>query len=393
MSELRSGGFRAGPAAQQAGDSLVDRARMVRSLGHDVRQPLSAATSGLKALAARLSNRDDIALVHMVESALRELVWLFQGTLDYLSVGVPELRPEQRIVSLQSLLDDVRSTNDLLAKAECIRLISSPTKLMVVSDRRYLGRILNNLVINAISHSAATCVLLCARRRSTGCLIEVRDNGRGIRHESLEDIFRLGWRGEAGPKGRIPAGSGMGLYIARSFTHALEGTLEVKSEPNRGTLFRVFLPGPISTARHVSVSPKLQGGSLAGKIVAILDDQRTVVDSMRALFESLGATVVAAESELDFLTDVLSLERVPDLFILDFMLGRSLVASRCLAMLRQRLGQENVRALILTGNPSHPELKNIPGVPVIEKPLSDLTFRRIVSFLSSGSAWDPALFS
>jgi CheY-like chemotaxis protein len=185
----------------------------------------------------------------------------------------------------------------------------------------------------------------------------------------------------------------MGLFIVRSFVHALEGAVEVKSEPDRGSLFRVFLPGPVTRAQQVSISPKLEGGSLAGKIVAILDDQRTVVDSMRALFESLGATVVAAESELDFLTDVLSLERVPDLFVLDFMLGRSLVASRCLAMLRQRLGHENVRALILTGNPSHPELKNIPGVPVIEKPLSDRTFRRIVSFLSSGLAWDPALFS
>jgi two-component system, sensor histidine kinase len=393
MSDVTTDKLKIGATAQKAGDSHVDRARMVRSLGHDMRQPLSAATTGLTALAARLTNRDDVALVHMVESALRELVWLFQGTLDYMSVGVPELRPEQQIVSLQSLLDDVRSTNDLLAKGEGIRLISSPTSLTLVSDRRYLGRVLNNLVVNAVSHSGATCVLLCARRRGTGCVIEVRDNGRGIPSRHLEDIFRPGWRGEPAFGVRNTSGSGMGLYIVRSFTHALEGNIEIRSEPDRGTLFRVVLPGPIRTARHVSVSPKLQGGSLAGKIVAILDDQRTVVESMRVLFESFGATVVAADSELDFLTEVLSLERVPDLFILDFMLGRSSVASRCLAMLRQRLGHENVRAIILTGNPSHPELKNVPNVPVIEKPLSDVTFHRIVGFLSSTSAWDPASFS
>src|SRR5262245_52969099 len=81
--------------APQSGEFNVDRARMVRSLGHDMRQPLSAATSGLTALAARLTDIEDVALVHVVEAAVRELVWLFQGTLDYLSVGVPELCPEQ----------------------------------------------------------------------------------------------------------------------------------------------------------------------------------------------------------------------------------------------------------------------------------------------------------
>jgi two-component sensor histidine kinase/CheY-like chemotaxis protein len=383
-------GHRFDPSTQPPADFHVDRARMVRSLGHDMRQPLSAATTGLTALAARLANREDVALVHMVESALRELVWLFQGTLDYLSVGVPELRPEQRIVSLQTLLDDVRSTNDLLAKEQGIRLIASPTSLMVISDRRYLGRVLNNLVVNAISHSAARTVLLCARRRGDGCVIEVRDDGRGIPARHLEDIFRLGWRGEPAA-GRGHPGSGMGLYIVRAFVQALEGSIEVKSQVDRGTLFRIFLPGPISRSQHVSVAPNFRAGSLAGKIVAILDDQRTVVESMRVLFESLGATVVAAESELDFLNEVLALERVPDLFILDFMLGRSAVAARCLAMLRQRLGHDNVRAIILTGNPSHPELKNVLNVPIIEKPLAEVTFRKIVAALSS-SSWDPAAF-
>lgn len=371
-------------------DPRVDRARMVSSLGHDFRQPLSAATSGLTALAARLTNRDDVVLVHMIESALRELVWLFQGTLDYLSLGVPELRPEQRILSVQSLLEDVRSTNDLLAKSRGIRLVTSGTTLMVVSDRRYLGRVLNNLVVNAISHSAATCILLCTRRRGTGCLVEVRDNGCGIPPQHLDDIFRLGWRGEPASGKRSHAGSGMGLHIVRSFVQALEGTIEVKSTQGRGTLFRVFLPGPVKHARHVPTSSRAQVGSLAGKIVAILDDQRTVIESMRVLFESLGATVVAADSELDFLTEVLALERTPDLFILDFMLGRSSVASRCLAMLRQRLGHDNVRAVILTGNPSHPELKNVTNVPIIEKPLSEVTFRKLVAAVSSNSAWDPS---
>jgi two-component sensor histidine kinase/CheY-like chemotaxis protein len=381
------------PGEQPAVGSTVDRGQMVRSLSHDFRQPLSAATSGLTALAARLSDRDDVALVHMVEAAVRELVWLFQGTLDYLSVGVAELRPEQKILSLQSLLEDVRSTNELLAKRRGVKLLTAKTSLMAVSDRRYLGRILNNLVVNALSHSAGSCVLLCVRRQGDGCAIEVRDNGRGIPPLHLEDIFRLGWRGDPSPGMRNPSGTGMGLYIVRSFVEALDGDIEVKSEIDRGTRFKVLLPGPITKARHLALSPKLQTkGSLAGKIVAILDDQQPVVESMRVLFESLGATVVSAESELDFLSEVVALERIPDLFILDFMLGRTTVATRCLAVLRQRLGHDNVRAVILTGNPSHPELKNVPNVPVIEKPLSDLTFRKLVAALASGAELQPGIF-
>ncbi|HXF45350.1 MAG TPA: response regulator, partial [Burkholderiaceae bacterium] len=135
------------------------------------------------------------------------------------------------------------------------------------------------------------------------------------------------------------------------------------------------------------------GHPLSGKVIALLEDQRPVLESLRALFEALGAAVIAGESEVEFLAETSKLERAPDLFIMDFMIQRDVLASRCLTLLRQRFGYSNVRALILTGNPSHPELRNVFGVPVVEKPLSEQALKKIIAALLGQIPWDSSAFA
>jgi hypothetical protein len=75
------------------------------------------------------------------------------------------------------------------------------------------------------------------------------------------------------------------------------------------------------------------------------------------------------------------------------MLGQTQVSGRCLTILRTRLGEENVRAIILTGNPTHPQLQRVVNTPVIEKPLSRANFDRIVKILGAELPWNASAFS
>lgn len=366
----------------------LDHSGVLRAITHDARQPLSAVTNALGALKARLVVREDLALVRTAEAAVRELTRLFEGAVDYLSIGAGALRPEQRIVPLHALLQDVCAANAIEAAGSGVRLYARPTSLCVISDRRYLTRVINNLVINAITHANATVVFVAARVRGSGCAIEVRDNGRGIDPEARENIFKLGWRGQT-----TAPGSGIGLYVVQSFVASLSGSVDVRSEPGRGSVFRIWLPGPIRRAAHEAAPARQIGHPLSGKVIALLEDQRPVLESLRALFEALGAAVIAGESEVEFLAETSKLERAPDLFIMDFMIQRDVLASRCLTLLRQRFGYSNVRALILTGNPSHPELRNVFGVPVVEKPLSEQALKKIIAALLGQIPWDSSAFA
>jgi two-component system, sensor histidine kinase len=374
-------------------DPQVNRAQIVRALAHDIRQPQSALSNALAALKTQLTDREHIVLVQTALAAHREQQWVTDQILDFLRVMVPEFRPTQKSVGLQGVLQGIASSYELHAREKHIQIVVHPTSVAVISDTQYLHRVFGNLVVNAIRHSNGTRVLVGVRRRGNGCVAEIRDNGTGISCRHVEDIFEPGWRGEPPPGKPKSPGGGMGMYIVRAAVRALEGTIEVKTALGAGTLVRVYLPGPISRVAPVVPWPKGDIGSLHGKIVAIIDDQANVLDTMRVRFEQLGAAVVAEDNEIEFIGKVAQLKRPPDLCILDFMLGTSSTAIRCLAMIRQRWGADQIKAIILTGNPHHPELRNITNAPVIEKPLNEANLRKIAAVLAGDLKWDPALFT
>jgi signal transduction histidine kinase len=72
-------------------------------------------------------------------------------------------------------------------------------------------------------------------------LLRVSDNGRGISRDELPHVFERLYRGRSA-QATVPEGSGLGLAIAASITAAMDGTIQARSEPGRGTTFAISLP-------------------------------------------------------------------------------------------------------------------------------------------------------
>lgn len=110
------------------------------------------------------------------------------------------------------------------------------------TDRAKLGRILANLVNNAIkftSHGSVTLAFQLDPSRRVH--IQVRDTGCGIRAENLRRIF--GDFSQEDPAAeRSGSGWGLGLAICKRLAGLLGGELRVDSEPARGSTFEVVLP-------------------------------------------------------------------------------------------------------------------------------------------------------
>ena len=75
---------------------------------------------------------------------------------------------------------------------------------------------------------------------SVSISIRVRDHGRGVPEQALEEIFQPFYRGDTGR--RIKQGMGLGLTIARELVLAHDGQLVVESDPGKGSTFTVLLP-------------------------------------------------------------------------------------------------------------------------------------------------------
>ena len=118
-------------------------------------------------------------------------------------------------------------------------------------DRRKIGRVLTNLLRNAMQHAAAGRgrVCLTGAREAHGVRFAVSDNGAGIPPRYHAGIFEL--------FGRVPredgadderAGSGVGLAVVRRIVEAHHGRVWVESDVGRGAVFHVVLPVPESAS-------------------------------------------------------------------------------------------------------------------------------------------------
>jgi signal transduction histidine kinase len=112
----------------------------------------------------------------------------------------------------------------------------------VYMDAQRIGRVLNNLIRNALRHTPQGGeVHLQALPTDQGVLIEVSDTGEGIPAEDIPHIFERFYRGERS-RNRATGGAGLGLAIARGIVEAHQGTIDVESLPQQ-TRFYFTLPG------------------------------------------------------------------------------------------------------------------------------------------------------
>ncbi len=133
------------------------------------------------------------------------------------------------------------------AKLRSIEIATQlPEQLPVQVDQGRFERVVQNLLDNALKFSpkgGSICVRLFKSGSDT--IVEIEDNGLGISQSEQALLFQRFAQGSAGK--RYSAGSGLGLYLCKKIVEAHGGTIECKSEPNRGTIFRVTLPQTVST--------------------------------------------------------------------------------------------------------------------------------------------------
>ncbi|MGE0589888.1 MAG: ATP-binding protein [Cyclobacteriaceae bacterium] len=217
--------------------------RFVYSASHDLSAPLKSILGLINV--ARLENPQSemVKYLEMMEGSVVKLESFIDEVIQYSrNSRVPVQNEEidfKRLIS--DILNDYRyapNFDKINFKIECrddMKMISDPMRLKII---------LNNLISNAIKfhrfgNGVRPEVVISAKIEGDNYRIAVQDNGRGIRSEYVEKIFEMFFRAT-----EEVAGSGLGLYILKETVSRLNGTIEVKSELEVGTLFTVLIPIP-----------------------------------------------------------------------------------------------------------------------------------------------------
>jgi signal transduction histidine kinase len=222
------------------------RSDLIAWVGHDLQTPLASMRAILEALADGMVD-DPEAVQRYLKTAqrdIRSLSLLIDDLFQMAQIDAGGLQLDLASNSLSDLISDTLESFTELAARRGISLDGTvePDVDPVRMDAARVGRVLNNLVGNALRHTPAQGkVEVTARRNGHGAEVIVSDSGEGIRPQDIPYVFDQFYRGEKS-RSRATGGAGLGLAIARGIVRAHGGEIHVESELGKGTRFIFSLP-------------------------------------------------------------------------------------------------------------------------------------------------------
>lgn len=216
-------------------------------VSHELRTPLNAVIAYTTMMQDKLLGEMNPEQEQGMEKILKyskELLEMINSLLEVTRIQAGRVEVESHRVDLARFIEELKAAYDAPIGKPIILNWDIATDLpSVKTDSGKLMHILQNLITNAIKYtergSVSVSALRCPEER--GVKFAVADTGLGIPQESLPVIFEM-FRQVSRPDGPSSTGVGLGLHIVKKFTEMLGGTIEVESEPGKGSTFTVTIP-------------------------------------------------------------------------------------------------------------------------------------------------------
>jgi signal transduction histidine kinase len=226
------------------------KSSFLANMSHELRTPLNAIiglTEMMVKNAARFGTEKAQEPLQRVNRAGTHLLGLINQVLDLSKIEAGKLEFNPQTVQLAPLIKDVISTAEQLAEQNKNRLVVDAQKNLgeLTVDPMRLRQILLNLLSNACKFTKAGEVKLAARKVSNGSdFVEfaVSDTGIGMTAEQQAKLFEEFTQADAATAQKF-GGTGLGLAITRKLARMMGGDVTVTSEPGKGSVFTVRLPG------------------------------------------------------------------------------------------------------------------------------------------------------
>jgi two-component system sensor histidine kinase CiaH len=222
--------------------ALEAQSRFTTDASHELRTPLTTLQTEIEvSLRDKKLNLTDAK--QQLESNLEEVIKLRDLSDRLLRLARDEQDMKLSKTNYQQVVKDAIEQAEPLAVSKRITLDNQTAPLNVIANPQHLQDVFVILIDNAIKYSPpqSTVTIKTVRRGNYG-LIEISDQGQGIKKSELSHIFDRFYRGDQSRSKDKASGYGLGLSIAYKLVTAQQGTIEAKSELKKGSTFTVKLP-------------------------------------------------------------------------------------------------------------------------------------------------------
>jgi PAS domain S-box-containing protein len=372
-------------AKAEADRANQGKTRFLAAASHDLMQPLNAARLFISALMQQEPDARTAASIQRIDASLSSAEEVLVTLLDISKLDAGALPPKVTTFPVDEVLRELAEEFAVLARDDGLELRYVRCGLAVRSDRRFLRRIVQNFLSNALRYTSSGRILLGCRRQGQHLRIEVWDTGPGIPEERLGEIFeefrRLQRKDRLGQKGL-----GLGLAIAQRMANALGHRVAVRSWPGRGSVFSIEMPmrpGISVVRRPPAAAIGKTAGGLKGVVVLCVDNEADVVDSMAQLLEGWGCEVLKADSTMAAIAAVENAPRVPAAMLVDYHLSEDDTGLATVAAIRAAWGP--LPAVVITADHGDEVRERVrqAGVRLVRKPIRPAGLRAALNQLLS----------
>jgi two-component system, sensor histidine kinase len=365
-------------AKEQAERANVAKSKFLAAASHDLRQPLQS----LLLFAALLNEHVGSAkgrdiLAHLAQS-LTAMKDLLDSLLDISQLDAGVVQPTLEDFSLRSFLEEIAAGFAPVAAAKGLTLEVTPCTAIVRSDRTLLGRMVRNLVENAIRYTETGRICLLGHRIDGNLRLEVHDTGIGIPPDHLDRVWEE-FHQVGNPERNRAQGLGLGLAIVQRLSQLLGHRAAVRSHPGHGSVFSLEVPVsiPETVSRTPFSVPTADGG---GQCAMLVDDDPLVLQGLQTTLEAWGYDVLAAASADQALEQLRAAGRRPDVVIADYQLGGGRFGIEAVLRIRA-LFDGAIPGVILTGETGSAitHAAALDGLVVLHKPVTPQTLNAVLT--------------
>jgi len=366
-------------ARRKAESDSHAKTHFLAAASHDLRQPLQSALLFASALAPHVTSERGASMVSSLEKSLNALRSLLDRLLDISKLDAGEVTPRVGPLPASRLFDELNDAYAPRAAARGLGWRVSAVPATLRSDPELLGRILRNLIENALRYTEQGSVALEARVEGAYLVVDVNDTGPGIAPEHQEAIFREFHRLQR-PDSGGERGLGLGLAIVRRLATLLGHPLTLRSRVGQGSVFTVRVPlnevpAPADAAPADRDEP--DGG---GSTVLVIEDDALVRAALVAMIRQWGYDPHEAASWPEAKAWLDAAARPPEVVVTDYHLPDGATGIGVLKALAARPGPVP-RGILLTGETAASLLREAQalGCTVLHKPIMPAALHRALA--------------
>ena len=341
------------------------KTEFLNNMSHDIRTPMNVILGYNQLMKSLLTEPKQLDYQKKIGQSGKLLLSIINNVLDMARIESGNMKVDENFEIVGEVVDEILSTFSSEAEEKEIHLSSSMqvTHKNILCDSTKIRKIYVNLVSNAIKYTPSggnititVEELPCEKEGYMKVKSEIKDTGIGMSKEYLPTLFEPFSREHNTTTGKV-GGTGLGMAIVKKMVDLMGGSIEVESEPGKGTIFTFTLMHKIADKKYYSRKIETAESSdsvekLRGKHVLLAEDNNLNAEIAVAVLEKTGLVIDRVE---DGIQCVSRIEQLPsdtyDLILMDIQMPNmdGYKATQCIRHLNDKKKAE-IPIIAMTAN-------------------------------------------